>query len=359
MKINKSLMTITVVMFLAACNNSTGVSADSTQNSGFKGEFSLSNTDAKSATNTNRSTSKQQLLTSIISAAVKTNDYVDGNYFLTWKDEDAPKYKPGKDFSIKTQESMFAWMNGGGYRKLGAAGEPFDGKVFSDDVGMHEYAKTLKLPDQIEDWISPLDEKIQKFIQGDISAGRDFLLRRYCILLFVEAVKPSNGWIRYDGIDKNQSEILLINRKTRLINFANLFASEIARLLPKAYKNPADLRHDFIMALNKIPNESLYAMYKQAADESGSVNMNTATIDGVTGRGTSWTAGSIQYEGQSSGWTLRTGGQTTFGQGYINGQLHEIEVVSSLEVSSKKERSNKSSGTIGTDESSKANAGVK
>lgn len=359
MKINKSIVVIVIAIFITACNSSAGVSSDSTQNSGFKGEFSLSNSDTKNASSTNRSTSKQQILTSIISAAMKTTENINNNYFLVWENEDAEKYKAGNDFAIKVAEANYKWMNGNGDRLSGGGGVPFDEKVFSDVDGVREFGKTLKLPDQVDDWFSPLDEKIKKAIQGDAVAGTDFFLRLKCLNNFIGAIEPSNGWIKYDGLNRDQSENLYINRKTRQLYFANLFASEIERILPKSYKNPADMRNDFIVALNKIPNESIYAMFKQADSEAAAALLLNVTIDSVSGKGTSWTAGPSQYEGQRTGWTLRTGGQTIFGQGYINGQLHEIEIASALEVSSKVERSNKNSGTIGADESSKANVGVK
>jgi hypothetical protein len=350
MKIIKYINLIVASIFLTACNHST-VSTDSSQNSGFKGEFSLANSDSQSVGKTQRATSKQQLLTALVIAAKKTNDNINENYFLRLSDDEVKKHKAGVDMSKSIALRQSEWERNG---------KQFDSTVFADDTGMLEFAKTMKLPDQIDDWFLPLDAKAKKYIaDGNVEEGRNFLLRYWCISMFLYAVNPSAGWPRIGGLSAEESRDLFVSVSTRRLQFANLFASEIARMLPTHYKNPADLRSDFIVALNKIPNSALYAIFSQSNTEAESDLKSHITIDGSSGKGTSWVAGSRQYDGQNSGWAVKTGGQQTFGAGYIDGQLYELDVSSSLEVTSKMERSNRASGNTGSDESSKGSVTVK
>ena len=58
-----------LAILLAACNKEAGVSAESAQSTGFKGEFSRSDSKSESAAKTNKVVAKQQLLTQIVVSA--------------------------------------------------------------------------------------------------------------------------------------------------------------------------------------------------------------------------------------------------------------------------------------------------
>lgn len=349
-----------IVAALAGCSHKeAGVSAESSQSTGFRGEFAQSNTKAESVSKTNKVVAKEQLLTDIIIAAQGAQDYFGGNYYLTWTAKDAPKYKAAIDFNDALTSAKSAWENGPGLH-FGPGGKPFDGAILRDKKGVMEFAKAMTLPKQYEDWSKPLDDTVSKYLSGDAQAGEDFLLRRLAIDTFLQAVSPSRGWPTYNDIhddpnaEVNQSMRIYMNRKMRELNFANLFAAEIARIMPQNFKNPADLRHDFIEAVVKIPNSAYYAMFKQASDTAAKATHI------VVGMGDpSWTSDVYEYDGPPTGWTYRVGGQVVFGQGYINSQLYEVEVASALEVSAKKERTDRQAESFGTDQADKATVGVK
>lgn len=342
-----------LAILLAACNKEAGVSAESAQSTGFKGEFSRSDSKSESAAKTNKVVAKQQLLTQIVVSAQDAQDYIGNNYYVSWEAKDAGKYKAGTDFNGRLTDAKTAWENGAGLH-FGPGGTPFDETVFKDQAGVAAFSKAMKLPTQYEDWAKPMDELISRFVKGDTKAGENFLLRRLAIETFLEGVSPSRGWVTYNDLNQDQSMRIYMNRVMRELNFANLFAAEVARVMPQNFQNPTDLKHDFLEAVIKIPDSAYYSMFKQAADEAGKAT------NIVVGQGDpSWTSGVFEYDGPPTGWVYRIGGQTVFGQGYINSQLYEVEVASALEVSNKKERTDRESQSFGTDQSDKSSVGVK
>lgn len=351
MKSTAALLAIPAVLLLSACNHSASVTADSAQSTGFKGEFSQANTDSQSAAKIQRTTSKQQLLTALIDASQKTEDEYESRYFGHFKNDDYQKFKAGFELNADMRGRLIEWQY---------TDKPFDHAVFADDAGMRQYTKLLLLPDKIDDWFLPLDEKAQKYLkQGNLEAGRDFILRYWTLFLFNLAVQPSSGWPTIEGLNDDQAENRWISVSTHRIRFANLLASEIARMLPTRHKTPSDLRSDFVVALDKMPNAAIYQIFAQAKNEADADIKAGIMVDKVTGRGTSWVAGVREYNGQFSGWTLKTGGQPTFGNGYIDGHLYETELASSLELTSKIDRSSRIGGSTGLDESSKGSVAAK
>lgn len=353
MKITHLFTVGVLAVFLAACNKEAGVSAESAQNTGFKGEFSRSDSKSESAATTHKVIDRQPLLTGIVMAAQDANTYLSDNYYIEWANKDAARYQAGVDYQKKLDQQIYDWMNGQAIH-FGAGPHPFDGSIFQDKAGLLADSKSMKLPTQYEEWAKPMDDVIDRFVKGDTQAGADFLLRNEAIQMFIHGVSPSRGWIKYDGLNDDQSTMLYINREERWINFSNLFADELAKTMPQSFKNPSDMRHDFLEAVYKIPDADYYAMFKQADAEAAKVSDIT-----VGQNNPNWAGGIYQYDGQPGGWIYRVGGQTVFGQGYINGQLYEVEVASSLEVSNKKERTDRESQSFGTDQSDKSTVGVK
>ncbi|KVN06302.1 MULTISPECIES: hypothetical protein [unclassified Burkholderia] len=354
MKIKYIIVTALIAAALAGCSKKeAGVSAESSQSTGFRGEFGQSNTKSESVSKSNKVVAKQQLLTEIIMAAQGAQDYFGDNYYISWNTKDAPKYKAAIDFNDGLTDAKSAWENGARFH-FGPGGTPFDGEIFKNKSGVMEFAKSMTLPKQYEDWAKPLDDIASKYLKGDAQAGEDFLLRRLVIETFLQGVSPSRGWVKYDDATQEQSMMVYMNRKMRELNFANLFAAEVARTMPQSFQNPTDLRHDFLEAVVKIPNAAYYAMFKQASD------IAAKAIKVTVGQGDpSWSSGIYEYDGPPTGWVYRVGGQVVFGQGYINSQLYEVEVASALELSAKKERADRQTESFGTDQSDKASVRVK
>ncbi|RBB31872.1 hypothetical protein DPV79_40140 [Burkholderia reimsis] len=354
MKVKYIIATALIAAALVGCSRKeAGVSAESSQSTGFRGEFGQSNTKSESVSKSNRVVAKQQLLTEIIMAAQGTQDYFGDNYYVSWDEKDAPKYKGAVEFNDDLTHAKSAWENGAGFH-FGPGGTPFDGAIFKREIGVAEFSKSMTLPKQYEDWAKPLDDIASKYLKGDVHAGEDFLLRRLAIEIFLQGVSPSRGWVKYDDANQDQSMMVYMNRKMRELNFANLFAAEVARAMPQSFRNPTDLRHDFLEAVVKIPNSAYYAMFKQASDTAAKATKVTV------GQGDpSWTSGVYEYDGPPTGWVYRVGGQVVFGQSYINSQLYEVEVASALEVNAKKERTDRQTESFGTDQADKASVGVK
>ncbi|MFZ6727672.1 hypothetical protein ACO0K2_19485 [Undibacterium sp. MH2W] len=350
MKLKTLSYAIGIALLISGCSKPVSVSTESVQNNGFKGEFSQNSSDSQTAGKVQKSTIKQQFLTSFIDAAEKTtNEYK--TYFTNFSPEEAKSIKASFDANEDIRNSLVIWQY---------TDKKFDQSIFADDAKIREMAKLLKLTPKINDWFFPLDEKAQKYLNnGDLQAGRDFLLRYWTLVLFDWSSQPSSGWPEIKGLNDREARGRWIIICMSRLRFANLFVSEIAHMMPTIHKNPTEFRNDFVVALNKMPNETLYRIFEQAAEQaSDDMNARPFTIDMVTGRGTSWVAGTKEYNGQQSGWTLKSGGQTIFGNGYVDGQLIENEIGSSLELSSKIDRSIKRSGTTGTDENAKGSAKV-
>ncbi|MBC3864320.1 hypothetical protein H8K32_19650 [Undibacterium jejuense] len=344
MKVKILSYAVLMTLLISGCSKQASVSTESVQNTGFKGEFSQSSTDSQTAGKVQRTTRKQQLLTALIDAAQKTQSEYE-TYFPKFSDDEVKKHKAGFDASGDIRDRLIEW----GYTK-----NPFDQTAFSDNTGMREITKLIKLPNKIDDWFLPLDEKAQKYVNdGNVQAGHDFLLRYWTLQLFNWSVQPSTGWPDIEGLNRNDAQERWIIISMRRIRFANLFTSEISRIMPTVHKNPTEFRNDFVVALNKMSNETLYQIFAQAKSQANDDMKEPLTIDGVTGRGTSWVVGTKEYNGQMAGWTFKIGGQPVFGNGYIDGQLVESELASSLELSSKIDRAIKRSGTVGTDENAK------
>ena len=357
----KILTALLIIFGLAACDKPVSVSAVQSQSGGFKGEFSFSNTDTKSATSGAKSITKTPLLTSLITASEKTHSHIEGAYLLQWADEDAHKFKPGMELSRGYVNQRVKWREGCGLDVVCGVNPEMNLKVLEDNPeALKNYTQSLKLPSSVDEWFSPMDALIEKAIKGDKDAAVNFLVRYHALADFNDGVKPSSGWIRYKQLTDYQGDALLINTRTRLLRFSNLLASELFRIMPKNFKNPSDVRHDFVLALVKLPTDSIIQIYNQAGQEAFEGFKNSKTIqDAVTKSGTAWTTGANSYAGTPDGWTLKTGGQLIFGQGYIGGQLTEIEISSSLEVAKKTEKGNRTSGTSGTDESVKGSTSAK
>jgi hypothetical protein len=357
----KLLTALLIIFGLTACNKSASLTAESGESSGFKGEFSFSQNESKSATNGAKTVNKVQLLTSLVASAEKTLKGADP-YFKDLSKDEVEKYKKGLAFNFDYNTQRLLWREGCGLDVRCEKAPQMDLSKLNavDDEVIKQYAATLQLPKEVEDWFIPFDALIEKAAKGDKKAAIDYLVHMRAINDFVEGVTPSNGWYNYGKLSFEDSKPVIINVHTRWVRFANLFATEVVRQMPKNFKNPADIRHDFIVALLKIPSETIIQIYNQAGQEAfDGFAANKTMIDSVSGRGTSWTTGANSYAGMNDGWTIKTGGQTVFGQGYINGQLIEVEVSSSLEVAKKVEKGNRLTGTTGTDESAKGSVVAK
>lgn len=361
MKTKNVLIGVLLTAALAGCGHKeVGVSAESSQSTGFRGEFSQADTKSESTSQSSKSTTKQQVLTSIATSANTSWDYMAGTYYPTLPQADVKKYQGAIDYKNKMEDAEFAWLNGPGYNHLGAGGNPIDGSIFKDDAGLKSYSMAMAVPKQYDDWFEPWDTIIRQYKGGDVSAGATFLLRRLALDIFIMGIETKPAWPDYGSkLTMEQGMILYINRQARAINFANLLADEIARTMPTRFKNPSDFRHDFLEAMVKIPDADYYAMFKQAADGAGKITVKGLSIKTGGDTPPNWTSGPLQYAIDGNEWVYRVGGQTIFGRGYINGELREADLSSALEVNMKKESTDRQSESFGTDQSDKASVGVK
>ncbi len=357
----KILTALLIIFGVSACSKSASVNAESGENSGFKGEFSFSQSESKNATNGAKTVNKVQLLTSLITSAEKTLKAMEP-YFKEVPKAELDKHKKGFAFNTDYNGQRLLWREGCGLDVRCEKAPQMDLAKLNaaDDETIKQYVSTLQLPKEVEDWFTPFDSLIEKAAKGDKKAAIDFLVHTRAINDFLAGVTPSNGWYNYGKLNMDDSQAPIINVHTRWVRFANLFATEVVRQMPKNFKNPADIRHDFIVALLKIPSETIIQIYNQAGQDAfDGFAANKTIVDHASGRGTSWVTGPSSYAGTNEGWTIKTGGQTVFGQGYINGQLIEVEVSSSLEVAKKVEKGNRLTGTTGTDETAKGSVGTK
>lgn len=356
----KPIAAAILLLNLTACDkSSTSVSAEQSQSNGFKGEFSQSQNDSKSATSSVKSVSKTQMLTSIVTAAQKTVSTVQ-DYFLTVPKERQDEIQKALDYNNDYNNQRGRWMNGCDVYLRCDKPSVIDIAKLKNVDSVNEYRKSLTLPSQVDDWFEPMDALLEKGIKGDNKSLVDFLVHYQALNDFLDGVESSGGWIRYSNLNDDQAENVYINIHTRLIMFSNLLVGEIVRKMPKTFNNPADIRHDFLVAFLSLPTESIIQIYTQAGQDAFDVfKDNKTTVDHASGKGTSWIVGSEFISGQQEGWTWKKGGQTFFGQGYINGELKEIELASGLEVSKKEEKGNRLSKSTDTGESVKGSATVK
>lgn len=326
MKINKSLVAIAVAMSLTGGAQSAGVSADATPQNGLKGVFS-------SSPRAQGQEQKETLVEGISFAAKKAVSFYIDNYADEDIDiDDLPQYFGPALMWVGSGERLDRW--------IAIESAPFNDRLFVGDARLHELAKSVKLPAKVDDWFLPLDAKVQKFNGGDASAGRDLILRLLCLAEFQEGVKPAKNWSAYGSLNISQAEAYHYAATTRKLHFANLFAAEIARKMPKAYKNQVDFLSNFVAVLNQIPNEKLYAMFDQARAETTDAIGNGFTVNIKDADTQNWEAGLYEYSGSpESGLTIKKSGQPIFGKGYIGGLFYEVEIASNAGISGKIERS--------------------
>jgi hypothetical protein len=360
MNATRFIVGVILAVALAGCGHkeAIGVSAETSQNTGFRGEFASSKTKSESVSQSQKAISKQQVLTGIVDAVTTTRDLIDSQYYPHGLDETNPQVKVALNFNKEMRGAEWAWLNGGGYNHLGGSGQPYDGALFKDSAGLAAFGAVLVLPSKYEDWFGPWDALIKKFKSGDTLAGKDFILRATALEIINMATEPHNAWPMLGDLNQSESMILFMNRQMRAINFTNLLTDEIARTMPQSYKNPSDFRHDFLEAMIKIPDADYYAMFAQADRDAGKVTMKSLSIKG-DGGAPNWLSGPLQYTSENGGWVYRVGGQVIFGNGYINGDLREVDESSALEVSMKKERADRESESYGNDQATKGSASVK
>lgn len=326
MKINKSLLVIAIAIFLTGGAQSEGVPADVAQQNGYKGIFSpLPKAQGQGQ--------KEMLVDGIKFAAKETVSFYIDNYVVENIDiSDLPQYF-GPAFAT--------FRNGGRLdRWIAMENAPFNNDLFVSNATMRTLATSVKLPAKIDDWFLPFDAKAQKFIQGDAAAGRDLFLRIFCLGVFQEGVTPIKNWSTYNSWSAARAEAYHYAATTRKLHFANQFAAEIARKMPKAYKNQVDFLSDFIIALSEIPNEKLYAMFDQARSETADAIENGFSVNIKDPDVQNWEAGLYEYSGSpEQGLTIKKSGQPIFGKGYIGGIFHEFVVASNSGVFEKTERS--------------------
>ena len=202
-------------------------------------------------------------------------------------------------------------------------------------------------------WIQPVIDLARHASTGDNAAAESIAAHTRAIYQFRTAMQPSNGW------PSSERESNYIYRKTMELTFADLLANAIAQNLPARFLGADDLDSRFVDAVYAIPLQQLVSIQQRAELRARTDTAGNITIDGVSGKGTAWTAGISTYDGQNGGWIVRRGGVIEFGDSRIGGVTREVELADASSLDSKIESSHRLGDHTGQDEVSRGTATAK
>ena len=202
-------------------------------------------------------------------------------------------------------------------------------------------------------WLQPVIDLAHRATAGDITAAKSIIVHTKAIYQFRKAMQPSNGW------PSSERESKYIYRKTMELTFADLFANAIAQNLPDRFLGPDDIDSSFIAAVYAITPQQLDLMQQRADLRARLDGAEHIVVDGVSGKGTTWTAGISTYEGQNGGWIVRRAGVVEFGDSRIGGVTREVELADASSLDSKIESGHRLGDHAGQDEVTRGTATAK
>ncbi len=169
------------------------------------------------------------------------------------------------------------------------------------------------------------------------------------------ALTPFNGWEVSHMRDGAKAQAVYASTLAAAGAYANNVMTDLAsKLSADVMKNPDEARKSIVAAYEKLPVDVLKAEWIKALKTAHSARKS---ID-LSGSGNiHFTADTSDFVGDGKGITLVKGGQTLFGDGYLNGQKIAFALESTL--ASDIGKTQKIEDRSGTSQGNATDAGVK